>query len=72
MKSLYEALSKSMIRKLEKRSLNDYYYQPRFKLDISLMRDASKLMIGTHDFKNFVSGEKDDTTATIKSITLFF
>lgn len=49
--------------------LNDYYYQPRYKLDISLMKDASKLLIGTHNFKNFVSGEKEDTITTIKSIT---
>lgn len=48
--------------------LNDYCYQPRFKLDIGQMKDASKLMMGTHDFKNFVSGEKEDTITTIHSI----
>ncbi|MBE6155374.1 MAG: tRNA pseudouridine(38-40) synthase TruA [Firmicutes bacterium] len=51
-------------------SLNDYYYQPRYKIDLSLMRDAAKLFIGTHDFKNFVAGKRDDYTSTIYSITI--
>lgn len=49
-------------------SLNDYYYQPRFKLDISLMKDASKVLIGTHNFENFVSGKRDDYVTTIFEI----
>ena len=52
-----------------KSSLNDYYYQPRNKLDISLMKDAAKVFIGTHDFKNFISGDNDKTITTIYSIT---
>lgn len=48
--------------------LNDYYYQPRFKLDINAMKRASRLFIGTFDFRNFVSGEKEDTTTTIYDI----
>ncbi|MGN1379169.1 MAG: tRNA pseudouridine(38-40) synthase TruA [Bacilli bacterium] len=52
-----------------KSSLNDYYYQPRNKLDISLMKDASKVFLGTHDFRNFISGENDNTVTTIYSIT---
>ena len=50
-------------------SLNDYYYQPRYKIDISLMKDASKLFLGTHDFHNFVAGERDNYITTIYSIT---
>lgn len=50
-------------------ALTNYYMQPRFKLDISLMKTASKYMLGTHDFKNFVAGERDDYTTTIHSIT---
>lgn len=50
-------------------ALNNYYYQPRFQLDAHLMKEASKVFLGTHDFKNFVSGEKDDTKTTIYSIT---
>ena len=52
-----------------KSSLNDYYYQPRNKLDINLMKDASKVFLGTHDFRNFISGENDKTVTTIYSIT---
>lgn len=50
-------------------SLNDYYFQPRYQLDVSLMKDASKVFLGSHDFRNFVSGEKDDTRTHIYSIT---
>jgi len=50
-------------------SLNDYYYQPNFQLDIPLMRDAAKLFIGTHDFHNFVAGEREDYVNTIYSIS---
>lgn len=50
-------------------SLNDYYYQPNFQLDISLMKDAAKFFIGTHDFRNFVSGEREDYITTIYDIT---
>lgn len=51
-------------------SLNNYYFQPRYKLDIRAMKDASKLLIGTHDFHNFVAGEREDYVTTIYSITL--
>lgn len=50
-------------------SLTNYYYQPNFQLDINLMKKCSECFIGTHDFKNFVSGEKEDTVTTIYSIT---
>lgn len=50
-------------------SLNDYFYQPRYKLDISLMKDASRMFLGTHDFHNFVSGERQNYITTIHSIT---
>ncbi|MBQ6840800.1 MAG: tRNA pseudouridine(38-40) synthase TruA [Bacilli bacterium] len=49
-------------------SLNDYYHQPRYKLDISLMKDAADYLLGTHDFHNFVAGERDDYVTTIYSI----
>lgn len=51
-------------------SLNDYFYQPRNKLDISLMKDASRILLGTHDFHNFVAGERDNYITTIYSITM--
>lgn len=49
-------------------SLNDYYYQTPYKLDISLMKDASRLLIGKHDFQNFVAGKRDNYVSTIISI----
>ena len=51
-------------------SLNDYYYQPRFKIDINSMRDAAKLFLGTHDFHNFVAGERENYVTTIYSISM--
>lgn len=50
-------------------NLQDYYYQPQFKLDISLMKETAKLFIGTHNFQNFVSGTRDNYIARIDSIT---
>ena len=50
-------------------SLNDYFYQCPFKLDISLMKEASRLFVGKHDFHNFVAGKRDNYFATIHSIT---
>ena len=50
-------------------SLNDYYYQTNYKLDVSLMKEAAKHMIGTHDFRSFVSGEREDYVTTIYSIS---
>lgn len=50
-------------------ALTNYYLQPNYKLDISLMRTAAKYMLGKHDFHNFVAGEREDYTTTINSIT---
>ena len=52
-----------------KSCLNFYYYQPRQKLDLNLMKEASKVLLGTHDFHNFISGDNDKTVTTIYSIT---
>lgn len=51
-----------------KAALNDYVYQPRYKIDLKLMKEASKVFLGKHDFKNFVSGEKADTSTYIYDI----
>ena len=50
-------------------SLNDYCFQPNYKIDIGLMKDASKVLLGTHDFRNFVSGKRESYVSTIYSIT---
>lgn len=68
----YSVIKKEYIYKINlgafQAFLNDYCYQPRFKLDVKAMKRASKIFIGTYDFRNFVSGEKDDTTTTIYDI----
>lgn len=68
----YSVIKKEYVYKINlgkfRAYLNDYCYQPRYKLDIKAMEKASKIFIGNFDFKNFVSGEKDDTTTTIYSI----
>ena len=47
-----------------------YYYQLKRNLDIKLMQDACKIFIGTHDFRNYVSGYRDDYTSTIFKVKL--
>ena len=40
------------------------------ELDVDLMRKGAELLIGTHDFHNFVSGENESSVATIYSIDI--
>lgn len=47
---------------------NDYIYQENCKLDIKLMKECAFEFLGTHDFRNFVSGFRDDYVSNIKSI----
>lgn len=49
----------------------NYYYYPAFKkYDIDKMIDASKIFIGTHDFKSFTKNHTiDNTVRTIYEIT---
>ena len=53
-----------------KKEYEGYYYQIKYDLDIKKMKKASKLLIGTHDFHNFVSGYRDDYTSTIYKIKI--
>ena len=48
--------------------LNDYMYQPEYKLDIDKIKEVSKLFLGVHDFHNFVSGERDNTECVVFDI----
>lgn len=48
----------------------DYLYQPNFKLDIKKLKKACKIFEGHHDFKNFVSGERNDYQATINKVKI--
>lgn len=47
-----------------------YYYQINYGLDMKKMLSVAKLLVGTHDFHNFVSGERDDYTSTIFNIKI--
>lgn len=53
-----------------KKEYEGYYYQIKFDLDIKKMKRASKLLVGTHDFHNFVSGYRNDYTSTIYKIKI--
>lgn len=48
--------------------LSDYVYQTEYKLDIKKMREVADLYLGVHNFHNFVSGERNDSTAIIYDI----
>ena len=48
--------------------LEDYVYQSEYKLDVDKMKEVSKLYLGVHDFHNFVSGEREDSTCVVYSI----
>lgn len=65
--------SKTYLYKLDlsnKRDIN-YYGKERNNLDISLMRKVSKLFMGTHNFKNFVAGERINYDSTILDIKIY-
>jgi tRNA pseudouridine38-40 synthase len=47
-----------------------YYYQVKLNLDYQSMLDACHILEGTHDYRNFVSGNRIDYTSTIFSIKL--
>ena len=48
--------------------LCDYTYYEKEKIDIDAMEKASKEFIGIHNFKNFVSGTRDNYEAIIYDI----
>lgn len=56
---------------LSKKRDENYYGIVKYNLDINEMRKASKLFLGTHDFKNFVAGERLDYVATILDIKIY-
>ena len=50
--------------------LHNYYYQLDYDLDINKLIECSKLFLGVHNFKNFVSGERDNYEAIIYDISI--
>ena len=49
---------------------NNYYYQFDYNIDMSLLNKAKEILKGEHNFKNFVSGERDNYDAVIYDIIL--
>lgn len=50
---------------------SNYYLTIKHELHIKDMKQASKLFIGTHNFKNFVAGERLNYTSTIFAINIY-
>lgn len=50
--------------------LHNYYYQPKYNIDINKLKEVAKLFIGVHNFKNFVSGSRDNYEAIIYNIDI--
>ncbi len=42
-----------------------------YKLDLQLMRKASKILLGYHNYQNFVSGKRDNYNSAIYKIKIF-
>lgn len=56
---------------LNRNNKNDeYYFTSLVNLNLKLMKEASHLFIGMHDFHNFVSGSRDDYRTYIFKITI--
>ena len=50
---------------------NNYYCSIKNNLNIKKIKKASTLFLGTHNFKNFVSGERDNYISTILDIKIY-
>ena len=69
----YNAIEKTYKYKIyigKDKNKEGYYYQINYDLDIKKMQDAAKVLIGTHDFQNFVSGYRENYITTIYSIKI--
>lgn len=53
-----------------KSNYEGYYYQIKYDLNIKKMREASKVFVGVHDYRNFVSGYRDDYESVIYNIKI--
>ena len=49
---------------------NNYYYQFDYDIDMDKLKKAKDILVGTHNYKNFVSGERDNYDAIIYDIIL--
>ena len=71
--SRYDVKSKTYIYKIDlTKNRNSNYYLPiSYKLNIKQMKKAAKLFIGTHDFRNFVAGKREDYVSTVFNVRVF-
>jgi len=65
--------NKTYLYKLDINGTKDenYYGVIKYNLDIKKMKKVSKLLLGTHDFRNFVAGERLDYNSTILDIKIY-
>lgn len=69
----FNAVEKTYVYKIylgKDNSKIGYYYQINYDLDFKKMKEVAKILVGTHDFHNFVSGNRDDYHSTIFSIKI--
>ncbi len=50
---------------------NNYYLNYKYKLNIKKMKEASKYLIGYHDYRNFVAGDRINYKSTINNIKIY-
>ena len=49
---------------------DNYYFTTKYKLDLKKMRQAQKLFLKSHDFRNFVSGTRDNYETFITKVKI--
>ena len=68
----FSTVSKKYVYKINLGNYNvynvDYIYQCPYKLNIDLIKQVGDLYLGIHDFRNFVSGTRDNYEAIIYDI----
>lgn len=50
--------------------LSNYYLQSKDEININLLKKTAKILIGAHNFKNFVSGERENYDAIVDNISI--
>ena len=49
---------------------NNYYYQYKYDFNIDILKEVASLFIGVHNFKNFISGTRENYEAIIYNIDI--
>jgi len=49
---------------------SNYYFQYNYDIDVNKLREVANLFLGVHNFKNFVSGQRDNYEAIIYNIDI--